>query len=98
MGNCKGISMLLARSVLTLCLLSAGVGLVTGSMAADSASHHSSSLTSICRKIVDRYRPLAHSHPGEPPISTLVASARSGVSIGPSAGDVSIDSESDLAR
>jgi hypothetical protein len=98
MDNCKGIAMSLARSVLTLCLLAAGVCPVVSGMAADSAGNHSSSLTSICHKILDRYRPLAHSHPGERPIDTLVASTTSGVSIGPGAGSVSIDSESDLAR
>jgi hypothetical protein len=90
--------MSLARSVLTLCVLAACQCLITGGMAADAASDHASSLTSICRKIIDRYRPLAHSHPGERPISTLVASATSGVSMGPSTGNVSIESESDLAK
>lgn len=93
----KGIAMSLTRPVLTLCLLAAGGCLVTNGIAADPARGHSSSLTLICRKIVDRYRPLAHSHPGEPPLSTLADSATSGVSMGPGSGYVSIDSPSDLA-
>jgi len=80
------------------CLLTAAMCLVTGSVAAESPNHRLPPSGAICRKILERYRPLAHAHPGERPIDTLVASKSCGVSMGPSTSSVSIDSESDLAR
>ena len=35
--------------------------------------------TELCQVIVDRYRPLAHSHPGEDPVGVLARSPNSGV-------------------
>ena len=37
--------------------------------------------TELCQVIADRYRPLAHSHPGENPIGVLVRTPKSGVQL-----------------
>lgn len=34
-----------------------------------------------CQVIADRYRPLAHDHPGKPPLSVLAASSDSGINV-----------------
>jgi len=34
-----------------------------------------------CEVIADRYRPLAHDHPGKPPLSVLAASSASGINV-----------------
>ncbi len=35
----------------------------------------------VCQVIADRYRPLAHSHPGEPPLDVLAGSPTSGIQL-----------------
>jgi hypothetical protein len=44
---------------------------------AETGSAHGS--TAICRKILERYRPLAHSHPGQRPMDVLDADGASGI-------------------
>jgi uncharacterized protein len=44
--------------------------------------------TSICRSIVERYRPLAHAHPGEAPLAVLTALPHSGIRLASYSGTI----------
>lgn len=50
-----------------------------------------------CRAIVDRYRPLAHDHPGKPPLSVLTASAVSGINVQKEGGETILRPSAALA-
>jgi uncharacterized protein len=53
--------------------------------------------TTVCRKIVERYRPLAHSHPGQPPLDVLASNSASGITMGSKGVAQYVDSASQLA-
>ncbi len=52
----------------------------------------------ICRAIVDRYRPLAHDHPGKPPLAVLAASTGSGINVQKEGGETILRPSTELAN
>lgn len=52
--------------------------------------------TSNCQRIADRYRPLATTHPGEPPLSVVAASPTSGITLAPPVAEIT--DRADLQR